>query len=190
MKHRLVISLILLTLTGPVLAEKGFIISPKIGLQDWADDVHTLAGNTITFDPQASIGVEGGYQFGNGFTVTGELMASSHEAKNETAGTNRGTVAESSLVAMASYYFRNDKSFKPFIGVGVGTYAIEISDSNTNATLDGFTAQARIGALLQINEKLSINFEFKHYNIDVDDENNLAIKTDAYFIGGGATWRF
>ena len=192
MNKHLTTALFLLLTCGLANADAGFFIRGKVGLTDWSDNVFQISNNTITFDNsiRASAGVEGGYLFANGIALSAESMFSSVEATNETAGPEEGIAEEGSLVALATYYFPTGNSFQPFIGVGAGVYSIEISESNTNAELSGYTGQVRLGALMQFSKKITGFIEYKYFSIDVDDENNLAIKTNAWFFGGGVSWHF
>ena len=169
-----------------------FLINPKIGLRNWSNDVYTIQGNTITFDdaPQASFAIRGTYITDFGLAGSVEVMGSSVEADNETAGSRLGTASESALTLMGQYYFLRDKKFSPYVGLGVGSHLVEISDSNTNARLDGYSGQLHFGGIINVGERLGINLEYKYYKFKVEDDNNDEMESNVSWFGVGATWKF
>ena len=175
-----------------VLARGTFIINPNVGANDWQDNVFTIYGNTITFDdnPQATLNVQGLYVFDFGLAVGAELSGHTLDIKNETAGGLRGKAHVSNVTAITKYHFRKDNEFQPFIGLGLGVQVIDISDSNTNARLEGYTVQANTGFIVKFNETIGMNLEYKTQYFSADDENNAEIKNHGHYFGGGITIHF
>lgn len=169
-----------------------FMLNPKVGLRNWGNDVYVIQGNTITFDDalRPALAIRGSYISDLGLAGSIEIMASSVDATDETAGTQRGVASEASITMMAQYYFLRDKKFSPYIGLGAGTHGIEITDSNTNASLSGYSSQVHVGGIINVGKRIGINLEYKYYKFNVDDDNGAEMKSSATWFGTGVTWRF
>lgn len=181
-----------LLLTSLVHAKGEVLLSPKYGYVKWSDNLHTIGGNTITFDSgyQGAFGFEGGYLFNFGLAVTGEIGGYSVNAQNETAGPLRGKASIGWMNVIVTQYFRREQVVQPYIGVGLGNFDIEIDNSNTNAKLDGNIIQARAGVLFNVSRVVNLNLEYKYFRFDVNDVNNLEIKSNANYLGVAVVARF
>ena len=83
-------------------------------------------------------GANGGYEFGNGLRLEGELVYRRHDEKTATiAGVTvptHGNIDNLAIMGNAYYDFNNATKFTPYIGGGVGAARLHLDDFNITGT--------------------------------------------------------
>ena len=168
------------------------LIQPKLGFINWKDNgTHRVRNNSFTFDNDTSIasGFKYAYRLDNGFAFGGELYG--YEKDYTHSNGNRGSADIGHIYATAEYFFNNDSSIKPFIGIGLGGAGIDFSGAINHDTSGGSSAQFNAGVEFSINKRFSLSVEGKYFTLDIDDDyyNNekADIKSDGYGIFVGFT---
>ena len=166
------------------------LIQPKLGFINWTDNgTHRVRSNSFTFDNDTSVssGFKYAYRLDNGFAFGGELYG--YEKDYTHSNGNRGSADIAHFYATADYFFNNEGSIKPFLGIGLGWAGIDFSGAIKHETSGGSSAQFSAGVEFSINKRFSISVEGKYFTLDIDDDfyNNeeADIKSDGYgtFVG-------
>ena len=124
-------------LLTPALAGE-HLLQPKLGLIDWTDNgPHSVKANTFNLDSDksAALGFMYLYRLDNGFAFGGEMY---HYKKDYThSNGNAGEVDIGHFYGLAEYYFNNEGSIKPFVGIGLGGAGMDFSGEIKHNTSGG-----------------------------------------------------
>jgi hypothetical protein len=106
-------------------------------------------------------------QLSVGLRMEGAVVARFSGFDDEGNANNASVKAAGSYLATGDYYFRHNKSFRPFTGVGLGIFSI--AGVEVNSTAEGASAQSKFGTMVRT------GFEFSHFRFGV--EYNIVGKT-------------
>lgn len=157
------------------------VLIPKIGAIEIKDDTNHRVDNN-SFDLEGGnvlgLGFSYLYKLDNGFAFGVDIFG--YEKDIVTTVNNTGDANIGHVYAVAEEFFNNDGTVKPYIGIGLGAAAIGF-DANVNGaiaddyndTAYGFSYEFFAGVEVAITEKVGMMFEYKHFNIDIDDDIGL-----------------
>lgn len=166
------------------------ILQPKLGFVDWTDNgTHSVKGERFNLDGSAS--GSGGFQYvfrlDNGWAFGGELFGYTKDYTHTNGGTGEAEIGH--IYGLAEYYFNNEGSFKPFVGVGLGSVGMEFSGEINHETSGG-SLQLKGGMEFGISDRFAITAEAKYFTVDIDEEINnqkADIKSNGYGLFAGFT---
>ena len=165
-KSLLALSIASLSAITPLTAEeknKGVYFVGSIGAGQMNDIVFSaaLGGGTAEFDSGFSGEIGVGYDFGSLRTEF-----SYNSTNTPLNGVTDVDVDVKSFLLSASYDWRSDKKWQPYIGAGVGSSTIDL---NLGATVGGTTLTAGDDNITTVKLKAGVNYEASE-NIDVYGE--------------------
>ena len=157
------------------------ILIPKIGVVDIEEKTnHLVDSSSFDFDDDntPSFGFSYLYKLENGFAFGVDLF--SYEKDIVRTVNNRGDASITHIYAVAEKLFNNDGAVKPYIGLGLGTAVISF-DANVNGAIaddysdnaSGFSYEIFAGMEVEITETIGMIFEYKHFDIDINDDIGL-----------------
>lgn len=172
------------------------ILIPKFGMVETKDNTnHLVDNNSFDFDDdnEASLGFTYLYQLDNGFAFGAEVFG--YEKNIITTANNNGDASIGHVYAVAQMFFHTSGTVKPYMGIGIGAAGISF-DANVNGRIAddhsdkafGFSHEIFAGVEFEISERVGMLFEYKHFNIDIDDdigirEISFESDGDAFFVG-------
>lgn len=172
------------------------VLIPKLGAIAIKDNTnHRVDNNSFDLedDNVPGLGFSYLYKLDNGFAFGVDVFG--YEKDIVTTVNNTGDANIGHVYAVAEKFFNNDGTVKPYIGIGLGAAAIGF-DANVNGaiaddyndTAYGFSYEFFAGVEVGITEKVGMMFEYKHFNIDIDDDiglRDISFESDgdALFVG-------
>lgn len=163
---------------GPVMADEG---KPYVGLSVGVmmPDDSTLtdrsgANAKISYSPGFSVSGTGGYAFGNGLRLEGELAyrqaAMDQIMVSGLSGKINSDLQSIGMMANAYYDFRNASAVTPYIGAGLGFANVTVGDGAINgikvwnkADDTVFAYQVAAGVGFEINNALTFDVGYRYY---------------------------
>ena len=157
------------------------ILIPKFGVVDIKENTnHLVDSNSFDFDDDnaPSFGFSYLFKLENGFAFGVDLFG--YERDIVTTVNNRGDASLSHVYAVAEKFFNNDGVVKPYLGLGLGSAIISF-DANVNGAIAddyddnaiGFSYEIFVGMEVEITESIGMIFEYKHFDIDINDDIGL-----------------
>ena len=157
------------------------ILIPKFGVVDIEENTnHLVDSNNFDFDDDnsPSFGFSYLYKLENGFSFGVDLFG--YEKNIVRTVNNRGDASITHIYAIAEKFFNNDGAVKPYVGLGVGSAVISF-DANVNGAIAddyddsaiGYSYELFVGMEVEITETVGMIFEYKHFDIDIDDDIGL-----------------
>jgi len=172
------------------------ILIPKFGMVKIKNNTnHLVDNNSFDFDDdnEAALGFSYLYQLDNGFSFGADVFG--YEKNIITTANNNGDATIAHAYAVAQKFFYTSAPIKPYIGIGIGRAAIQF-DANVNGRIaddysdqaSGFSYEIYAGFEIEISKRVGMMFEYKHFNIDVNDDIgirdiNFESDGDAIFLG-------
>jgi len=148
------------------------IFQPKIGIVDWSDNNnHRIKGNTFNLNNSSDLssGFMYLYRLDNGFAFGGEHFTYNKDYTH--TNSNTGDVDLTQAYVLAEFYFNNNGTIKPFIGVGLG-FAFSDFNGAIEQKAYGSSSQLKAGVEFEINPRFSLSLEGKLFKVDIDEEIN------------------
>ena len=179
LKH--VVLFLVFSFTTSIASAGEHILIPKFGVVDIKENTnHLVDSNSFDFedDNAFSVGFSYLYKLDNGFAFGADIFGYSKDIVRTT--NNRGDASVAHIYAVAQKFFNNAGTVKPYIGLGLGSTVISF-DANVNGAIedgfgdsaDGFSYEFFVGMEVEISEKVGMVFEYKHFDIDINDDIGL-----------------
>lgn len=137
---------------------------------NWLRDAHTRGVNTTySYDTGPALVLGGGWGFGNGFRLEGELGHRSNDVSN-TVGSARAT----SLMANVLYDFNTGTRFTPYVGVGTGVADIRFHDvgapgTSINDSDTEWAYQGILGLTYQLSDHWKADANYRYFGTERPD---------------------
>ncbi len=185
----LVVMFLNVLVTLPAMAGE-HMLQPKLGIVDWSDSgPHSVKGNSFTLDSDASpsLGFMYLYRLDNGFAFGGEVFGYKKDFTHSNGNTGEADFGH--VYGLAEYYFNNQGTVKPFVGIGLGSAGVTFTGAIDHDTR-GPSVQIKAGAEFEINERFAISAEAKYFAVDFDEEINnqkADIKSNGFGLFAGFT---
>ena len=162
----LALSIASLSTVPPIMASektKGTYIVGSVGTGGMNDIrfAPSLGGGLAEFDPDFSGEIGIGYDFGN---IRTDLTYS--QTTTPLKGTSAVDVDVTSYFLSASYDWRADKKWQPFIGLGIGASTVDV---NLATSVGGTIITAGDDDILTAKVKIGVNYEAS-MNVDIYGE--------------------
>ena len=151
----------------------GWYVSGGVGAVVAEDSTaHTSAGNrSIDYDPGYSYLASGGYAWGTGLRLEGEVFHSRVDVNGVQGATNAGGhLSNTDLFANALYDFKTGMMFTPYIGAGLGVSFVTadaIGPLPTSGNLDennktALAYQGIVGAAAQLDRNWAVTADYRY----------------------------
>lgn len=159
---------------------RGAYVFGDIGA-NWLRDAHARGVNTtFSYDTGWAGVVGGGWGFGNGIRVEGELGRRHSEASNSTGGTSA-----TSVMINALYDFETRTPFTPYVGVGTGFADINFDNVRAAGTrIDDndvrWAYQAIAGTTYQLSNHWKLDANYRYFGTDRPEltaDNGTTVRT-------------
>lgn len=145
---------------------RGAYVFGDIGA-NWLRDAHSRGTTTTySYDTGWAGVVGGGWGFGNGIRVEGELGHRDSNASNSTGGTDA-----TSFMVNALYDFNTRTPFTPYVGVGTGFADIHFDNVRTpTSRIDDsdvrWAYQAIAGTTYQLNNHWKLDANYRYFGTE------------------------
>lgn len=151
------------------------------GLNFQNSAVWTTGGsfNDFNFDDGLAVIANGGYKFGSGLRLEGELGYRSNDADGRTVTVTgptatvnaTGKVSARSAMANLIYDIDTGSKFTPYLGVGLGIASIKADTLGpvlaANTRIDGsdtrFAYQGIVGAAVEITRQIALTLDYRYF---------------------------
>jgi len=216
--NKLSIGLLLISATGLAQAEDGFYMSLNAGMAlptfskgtDSATEGQDLAVDYYALN-DSNLGYVVGGALGYGINDLGRVEIEVSHQKNEQLAyffnsnlapnddfvLNEGDVSTESIAVMFNGYidFKNDSSFTPYVGIGLGYANLKLSGNRVDAgtwpeaSTNTFAYQGMAGVDWQMTDTLSIGAKYTYfgtlgliYDQGLDSEYNYTYSTNNFSV--------
>lgn len=165
-------------------ADIGGAFAKDVKLREFFGPV--VAGSKLTFDPGIRLGIRGGYDLADYFSMEVETGVTANRIDTATGATELdASLAKVPLLLNATFHLPKSTRVSPYIGGGVGmaTTVLSANDMVIGGTrLDGSTAgvafayQGFAGVRFSINNRMAINLGYQYFGA-----GPTSMRTDASF---------
>ena len=165
-------------------ARKGGYVSGQLGLSVLEDsDIDVSGGGTIgelSFDNGWAGVIAGGYAFGNGWRLEGELGYRTNDLDSATAAITgitaggasaSGDMSATSLMLNVVYDFPLGMSVSPYLGLGIGAARVELDGDLGSDDTTELAYQAIAGVAVAVAENLELTADYRYFgteDLDID----------------------
>lgn len=116
------------------------------------------ADTPVDLDSGWVVGGAGGYGFGNGVRVEGEMLYMG----NDIDDASEGDTSMFAAFANVAYEFDNIGPVRPFVGGGVGFGQVSFDNGLVDDDDTGFAYQAKAGVAYDINERMTAELAYRY----------------------------
>lgn len=174
------LAVVMAMVTGNALAAEG---RPYVGVATGVAILEdsTLSDSTgsvnISYNPGFVLNGTGGYEFGNGLRVEGEVNFRRAEMDRVSVG-NLGAALNSTawsigMMANGYYDFRNSSAVTPYLGAGIGFINVNVDEGSINgirvwtkADDTVFAYQVAVGAALDMSKQAALDIGYRYFGTD------------------------
>lgn len=155
----------------------------------------------IEYDAGFTLGAFGGYEFGNGLRLEGELAYKQADMDKIKVGSLNGDIKSEasvfSVMANVFYDFKNKSIVTPYIGGGIGIATVYVDDASVNGTTvwnndddTVFAYQVGAGVGFNVSSRVTLDLGYRYFGTsDVKFEMAKA-EFASHNVLGGVRFKF